>query len=401
MGGRKSHPPKLFVVAENVPAFDRHSGYQRLYRILGLLRTRYAITFIAYGADPSYETAPYVRALETLGIEVRTRTFRRRHFWRARGDAVLLETYRAAESWLDCLRLLNPALPIIIDSVDLHYLREQRMAEFEPRQTTPQRALEIRTRELAMYGKADAVITVSEHERALLLKELPGLDVAVVSNIHDVDGPAMTRESRIPDSMLFVGGFGHSPNVDAVLFFCQAILPLIRRALPSGRVWIVGSSPTEKVLALNALPGVEVLGYVQDLDHYLRTAWVSIAPLRYGAGVKGKIGEAMAAGLPVVTTPTGAEGMRLENRVTAMIADSAQEFADAVTELSRNRVLHATIARNGLEHVRRAYAPSRADDSLVQLLESVASRPPKRISLGERLRVCSTLIAEQARRVLR
>lgn len=387
---------KLFVVAESVPAFDRHAGYQRLYRILELLCKRYAITFIAYGDDPSYRTDEYVRALETLGIEVYIRTFQLRRFWRARGHAVVFETYRVAEWWLDGVRFLNPALPIIIDSVDLHYLRELRMSEYEPSRRSRQQALETRARELGMYRKADAVITVTEYEKNVLAKELPGLEVMVVPTIHKMDGGAVYDESRIPGSLLFVGGFAHPPNVDAVVYFCHEVLPLIRKLLPSVPVWIVGDSPPDEVLALKALAGVEVTGYVHDLGPYLRKAWISIAPLRYGAGMKGKIGEAMAAGLPVVTTTIGAEGMQLQNRVTALIADSAEEFANAVSELSEDIALHAAIARNALEHVHRNYAPSLMEDRLARLLESVASRPPKRMSFGERVRFCGSLIIARA-----
>lgn len=325
------------------------------------------------------------------------RTFRRRHFWRARGHAVVFETYWVAEWWLDCVRLLNPALPIIIDSVDLHYLRELRMSEYEPSRRSRREALQTRVRELTMYGKADAVITVTEHEKSVLAKELPGLEVTVVPTIHEVDRGAGPGESRIPGSLLFVGGFAHEPNVDAVAYFCHDVLPLIRGALPSVRVWIVGDSPPDEIRTMSALAGVEVLGHVQDLGPYLRRAWVSIAPVRYGAGIKGKISEAMAAGLPVVTTTIGAEGMQLQNRVTALIADSAAAFADAVTELSRDIALHATITRNALEHVERSYAPRLVEDRLTRLLESVASRPPKRLSFGERVRVSRDLIIAKVR----
>ena len=384
---------KLFVVAESVPAFDRHAGYQRLYRILELLSKRYAIAFIVYGDDPRYRTEEYVRALETLGIEVYVRTFRMRRFWRARGHAVVFETYRVAEWWLDGVRFLNPSLPIIIDSVDLHYLRELRMSEYEPSTRSREQALETRARELGMYGKADAVITATEYEKNLLTKELPELEVMVVPTIHAVDGAVGDSEPRIRGSLLFVGGFPHRPNVDAVVYFCYEVLPLIRKVLPSVPVWIVGASPPAEVLALKALAGVEVTGYVPDLGPYLRKAWISIAPLRYGAGIKGKIGEAMAAGLPVVTTTIGAEGMQLQNRVTALIADSAEGFANAVTELSQDMALRAEITRNALEHVHRNYAPSMMEGRLVRLLESLASRPPKRMSLGERVRFCRTVIS--------
>jgi glycosyltransferase involved in cell wall biosynthesis len=246
-----------------------------------------------------------------------------------------------------------------------------------------------------MYRKADAVITVSEHEKSLLAAELPGLEVAVVPSIHEVDEDAAPGEARTPGSLLFVGGFGHRPNADAVVYFCREVLPLIRRDLPSSPVWIVGDSPPPEVLAMGGLVGVEITGHVPDLRPYLRKAWISIAPLRYGAGIKGKITEAMAAGLPVVTTTIGAEGIGLQHRITALIADSAEDFAGAVIELAQDGALHAELARNALEHARCHYSPGEAGDRLVRLLESLASRRARRMPLGERARVAGRLVREK------
>jgi glycosyltransferase involved in cell wall biosynthesis len=384
-------------VAAQVPAFDRYSGFQRLYRILEVLSQRYAITFIACGDPPPYRTEKYRQALEALGIEIHAETFWRRRLWRARGIAVVFETYRIAERWLDSVRLLNPRLPIIIDSVDLHYLRELRMSEYEPSRISRETALQTRTRELGMYRRADAVITVTEHEKSLLAAELPGLELTVVPNIHRVDD-ATEAGQRIPGSLLFVGGFRHLPNVDGVLYFCREVLPLIRRALPSSPIWIVGDAPPPEVLALSGVAGVEVTGHVPDLDPYLRRAWISIAPLRYGAGIKGKITEAMAAGLPVVTTAIGAEGIGLQNRVTALIGDSAAELAEAVIELTRDRALHARLAGNALEHARRSYTAVAAGERLIGLLESLASRPVRRMPFGERFRAAGRLVLDTVRR---
>ena len=393
--------PRLFVVAETVPAFDRYAGYHRLYRMLRFLCTRYAVTFVAYGSDPPYRTEGYVQALEALGIEVHVRTFRRHQFWRARAHAVVFEAYPVAEWWLDAVRLLRPALPIIIDSVDLHYLRELRMSDVEPGKRSRQQALATRARELAVYRKADAVIVVTEDERKVLADEVSGLEVTVVPTIHEVEGDVGDGAARIRGSLLFVGGFAHAPNVDAVVYFCREVLPLIRKVLPSTPVWIVGGSPPDEVLALGRLPGVEITGHVPDLGAYLRKAWISIAPLRYGAGIKGKISEAMAAGVPVVTTPIGAEGMHLESRVTAMIADSASEFARAVVELSGDPALHASIVRHAQAHVRRHYSPAVMEERLTRLLDLVGSRPPKRMSFTERVRVCGKLIHAKVRHTLR
>ena len=137
----------------------------------------------------------------------------------------------------------------------------------------------------------------------------------------------------MPCSILFVGDFRHAPNADAVLFFYRHVLPLVRRSLRDVAVTIVGDAPPREVRALSSAD-ITVTGWVPDVEPYLTTHCISIAPLRFGAGLKGKIVEAMATGLPVVTTPVGAEGMELVHGSTALIAESPEAFARAVIQLS-------------------------------------------------------------------
>ena len=139
---------------------------------------------------------------------------------------------------------------------------------------------------------------------------------AVVPSTYPVarDVPGFTQ--RVPRSLLFVGGFQHSPNPDAVLFFCRQVLPLVRRSLPGVTVTIVGDAPPKEVIALSSAQ-ITVTGWVPHVEPYLASHCISIAPLRFGAGLKGKIMEAMGTGLPVVTTSVGAEGMELVHGATA------------------------------------------------------------------------------------
>src|SRR5262249_38799860 len=153
--------------------------------------------------------------------------------------------------------------------------------------------------------------------------------------------PALAARRR--GSLLFVGGFQHAPNADAVLWFVREVRPRLLRIVPDIEVVLVGSSPPPEIRAFVESIGVRLTGYVPDTAPYLDRAWVSIAPLRYGAGMKGKVGEAMAAGLPVVTTSIGAEGMELEDGVTALVADTPEAFAEAVRRLCTDDALHQGI----------------------------------------------------------
>jgi glycosyltransferase involved in cell wall biosynthesis len=154
----------------------------------------------------------------------------------------------------------------------------------------------------------------------------PTTVIPIVVKIHPRH--CKTRENVI----LFVGGFRHQPNVDAVMWFVHDVFPLIRERLPDAVFRIAGSYPPQEVHALMVIPGVEVLGYVDDTTILLDSAAVSVAPLRYGAGMKGKVAEALSAGLPVVTTSFGAQGLGASSGIHLRIADNAADFAKAVVE---------------------------------------------------------------------
>lgn len=142
----------------------------------------------------------------------------------------------------------------------------------------------------------------------------------------------------------------------------------MRRSIPSAEFLVVGSNPTEKISALGYLPGVRVIGFVEDLRETLDKARVFVAPLRFGAGVKGKIGQALAFGIPVVTTDVGAEGMALTSGDTAMIANSASEFANAVVKVYESPELWSRLSSNGMKHIGAMMSSSAADEVLRRVL---------------------------------
>jgi glycosyltransferase involved in cell wall biosynthesis len=151
--------------------------------------------------------------------------------------------------------------------------------------------------------------------------------------------------------LLFVGGFQHPPNLDAVLWFVHDIWPRILSQDREMVLRIVGSDLSEGIVSVLKQPGVEVLGYVPDLTGLLAYNRMSVAPLRYGAGVKGKVGQSIAFGLPVVTTKIGAEGMALEDGKHILIADEPEEFAAAVLRLATDDELWRRLQANGRDFI--------------------------------------------------
>ena len=160
--------------------------------------------------------------------------------------------------------------------------------------------------------------------------------------------------------LLFVGGFRHPPNVDAVLWFVREVFPRIRAARGDVRFHCIGGDVPAEVQALAASDGVQIHGHVPDLQPWLAGCLAAVAPMRYGAGVKGKVNQAMAHGLPVVATTPAVEGMHLVDGEDVLIADDAAAFADAVLRVHDDEVLWDRIATQGLDNVARHFSADAA-----------------------------------------
>jgi glycosyltransferase involved in cell wall biosynthesis len=151
--------------------------------------------------------------------------------------------------------------------------------------------------------------------------------VRLVSNVHELSPTVAPWDAR--RGLVFIGGFQHPPNVDAVLWYARQVLPIVRRRLPGVKTYVIGSQMSAAVKAL-ATDDLAILGHVPDVAPYFSGCRVSISPLRYGAGVKGKVNLAMSYGLPVVATPASVEGMHLTDGEDVLVAGDAEAFAAAV-----------------------------------------------------------------------
>jgi glycosyltransferase involved in cell wall biosynthesis len=270
-------------------------------------------------------------------------------------DTVIIAFYTMAMTYMPVCRELFPDAKIIIDTIDLHFVREQRQAELHHDQQMMQGAMQTRRDELDVYAKADALWAITPVEQELLRKEVAVADISIVPNIHEVLPDSTPFEHR--NDLLFVGNFWHPPNAEGLAWFCQEVLPLVRQQLPNIATHVVGANPPEFFQQFSRL-GVHLAGWVPDLAPLLGACRLSIAPLLHGAGMKGKVGEALAAGLPVVTTAIGSEGMGLVDGENVLVADSAVAFADAVVRAYSNKSLWLMLAANGTAHMKANYTPS-------------------------------------------
>jgi len=360
---------RALVIDATTPQPDHDSGSVRIRAVMDLLLARgYQVSFVA--ENRQYVTG-YTDQLTRAGIEVlHAPAVPELEPWLAEHgrdlDLIFASRHYVLAPLLAQLRHHAERALLVFDTVDLHYLREQREAELLSDQHLTQQAVATRRQELRLVAQADISLVVSPVEQALLQQEVPGTDIRVLSNIHRVHGLGPAWSERA--GLLFVGGFQHMPNVDAVQWLASEIFPRIRAARPDIELHLIGSRMPESILALDGRPGIVVHGFVEDLEPHLNAARISVAPLRYGAGVKGKVNQAMSHGLPVVATPCAAEGMFLVDGQDVLIGADADQFADQVIRLVQDEALWNRLARGGLANV-EAHFSMRAADAVLAGME--------------------------------
>lgn len=371
---------KIIVVALYVPMPDRASVYLRFHHFLKALSTRHTVLFYSccYGEQVSQYGEAAVHAYEKnmlqLGIQLLHREstdllplFQKQDF-----DVVLFEHYHPAMWFMDDVRFRQPHAHIVVDTIDVNFNRLMSKAKMTQSATDLKLAQETRSEEIATYRKADLVIAISDHEKSLLERECRSLKVSVIPNIHKVQELICRKGST--NTLLFVGNFEYDANVDAIKYFCRDILPFIRKQMPEVRLKIVGNAPTRDVEELSG-GGIEVLGYVPDLKALYRTSDVSIAPLRYGGGLKGKIGEALSFGLPVVSTTVGLEGFGLSHGKEILVGDTPEDFASAVIRLLQDEEFCESVRVNGWRFIKKNLSDAVIEDLVLDLFDKVTAYP--------------------------
>ena len=360
---------QVLVVDALTPQPDHDSGSLRLVNLMRLLREEGAhVVFLPANRE---HAGAATEALQQLGVEAWYAPFARRApaWLREHGPrfhSVLACRHYVAREFLPLLRTKAPQARMVFDTVDLHYLREQRKAELAGDPQLSRAAARTRSLELDVVARSDATLVVSEVERALLARDAPGARVEVLSNLHQVAGPGQPFAQR--RDLVFVGGFRHPPNVDAVRWFAGEVFPRVREALPGIRFHCIGAHAPAEILALGSRPGVAVHGHVPDIAPFMDGCRIALAPLRYGAGVKGKVNLSMAHGQPVVATRCAVEGMHLEDGEDVLVADDAEGFAQAIVRLYRDEALWQRLAVGGLANVARHFSLDAARDTVRRVL---------------------------------
>ncbi|MDH3522125.1 MAG: glycosyltransferase [Acidobacteriota bacterium] len=357
------------VVDRQLPTPARDAGSQRLSRMLReLLEMGWQVTLAAFDLADGAERP----ALESAGIEVLRRPFVHslEAYLRAHGrrfDRVLLSRLGVARRLLPTVARLCPSAGVVFDTVDLRSLREGREAALRDDSRARKRAERTRKAELRMVAKADATLVTSPIEREYLARQNRIATIAVVPTSYPVVRPQMEFERR--SGALFIGGFGHAPNVDGILWFLDEIWPRVKILLPEFQLHVLGEEPPQE-LYRRARAGVHIHGFVPDVSAFFEQVRMSVAPLRFGAGLKGKVHQSLALGLPCVATPIAAEGLGLMPDLHAVLAAGANDFAEGVIRLNSDRDLWQRLSIEGRAHVGRYFSDDAMRAGLVQALSA-------------------------------
>jgi O-antigen biosynthesis protein len=363
---------RVLVVDHNTPTPNQDAGSVITINLLLLLREMdFQVTFIP--EDNFMYMPDYTPALQRVGIEVLYApycTSVEQHLKESGGRYDLVFIFRpgVVERYIKTIRKHCPRAKVLFHTVDLHYLRMSREAELLQDKVKMKAANKMKRREFAAIRAADTSIVVSTTELELLHHELPNERIRVFPLIMDIRGTEKAFKDR--RDVIFVGGYQHTPNIDAVQYFVSDVMPILRRRLPGIRFHGVGSKMPAEIRAL-ASEDVIIPGFVDDLSSLLDRMRVSVAPLRYGAGIKGKIGTAMAVGLPSVATSLAVEGMSLTDGENILVSDDAADFADAVTRLHEDEELWNKLSKAGLDFAKKIWGAEAAWETLDSILREI------------------------------
>ena len=353
----------LLMVDHYVPHYDKDAGSRTVFQYLRMFVNKgYHVKFIG---DNFYRHEPYTTTLQQMGIEVLYGPHYANNWkeWIKENaefiDYVFLNRPHISVNYIDYIRN-NTNAKIIYYGHDLHFLREMRKYEVTKDEKALTDSEDWKKKELELMKKADVVYYPSNVE----VQEIAKIDETIKAKaitayiFEDVAIEEYRFEQR--KDIMFVGGFTHTPNADAVLWFTKEVLPAILERIPDLHFYIIGSNAPLEIQNL-ATDHVIVKGFVSDeeLVQFYNNCRISVVPLRYGAGIKGKVIEAMRYGMPVVTTSVGAEGIEGAGQILC-IEDEVQAIASKLEELYNNDVELTQMSRKSFEYIRSNFSEESA-----------------------------------------
>lgn len=325
---------RALVLDHQAPRFDRDAGSVAIAQEMRMLQHLGYKVVLAPGNMA--HLGPYTETLERAGVETLHAPFHASQATviaerAAEFDLFYLHRWATAQALVPLIRSAAPKARVLVNCADLHFLREMRAARAVGDARAFAAAVSNREAEVAALSQADAIFTYSDVERGVLEALLgPSAPVHRIPFVAADPPPPVPLSQR--HGIGFIGSFDHPPNRDAVRFFLSDVWPGLRARFPDVRFRIAGSG-FERFRLPAPDDGVELLGHVPDALDFLGSCRIAVAPLTAGAGVKGKVVDALAAGTPGVVSPLAAEGLELDTSPAVRIAANPAEWTEAIAAL--------------------------------------------------------------------
>jgi GT2 family glycosyltransferase/glycosyltransferase involved in cell wall biosynthesis len=356
---------RVYFIDDSVPTPDQDAGSNAaVEHMRTLIELGYKVTFLP--ADNMARIDPYTLQLQKMGVECLHHPF----FWSVeevfrkaiqKPDLVYLHRYTNASKYATMARRYFPNCRIVYSVADLHFLRMERQAQIEVGTITAVQVQQQRRDEMAVMHSVDCVIVHSSAEARMLHEAEPSLFLEVVPwTVHPRPTPVPFAERS---GLAFVGGFGHPPNLDAVRHYVDDILPLLQRRLPTANTYLVGSKMPDELTNMHA-KGVVPIGFVSVLADVLNKLRLTVVPLRYGAGIKGKVLESLGHGLPCVMSEVAAEGLELSGDLAWLVARTPQDFVEKITRLHEDEMFNLQLSEAGLAYIEGRHSAGNVKEAL-------------------------------------
>ncbi len=346
---------RALVIDYATPEPDKNAGAYAAVQEMRLLQAHgFKLTFVP---ENLAHFGHYTTQLQKMGVECLHAPFFTsvNEVLRQRGhefDLVFITRYDVADRYVDAIRQHTTA-KILFNNADLHFLRELRMAlgRGDKDLSGP---LATRDRELALMRKVDAILSYNETEHAVIASHnLREDNIFKCPWVIEARGHKTPFEKR--KGIAFLGGYRHAPNVEAVEFFVSKVMPLLRASGEKIAFHIYGSHMPDSFKKLES-DDVILEGYVESLDEIFETCRVFVAPLRSGAGIKGKVLDAMSYGVPSVLSPIAVEATGLSHGQSTLVADSPEEWIKHVLSLYCNKSAWLKMSKDVLSVARENYS---------------------------------------------
>jgi O-antigen biosynthesis protein len=388
--------PRVLWITAYLPHTGRHAGAARMFQLLKRLSSKYQITLISFLEHDSEkdfvpEVEPFCR--EVIAFK-RARPARWQLFAYEPFDEFLTPEMQQAvdrcleEDDYDLIQLEYSQMACYADRCgDIRTLLTKHEVDFAAcarrarRETNPASQLrwfynylQVLDREVKLTEKVDGAICMTDSDARELSKFSPRVPIHIINTGVDLSYFIPSEQPSADARLIFVGAFQHLPNVEAMLFFCREVFPLIRGKNPKTELLIVGSGPPPPIIDLERTAGIHVTGFVPDIRPYMAKSSIYIVPLRLGVGIRGKILEAWSMGMAVVSTSVGCTGLRYEDGRNLLVADAPEQFAAHVLSLLKDPDKRRSLGEEGRKTAEQYYSWDAAAQQLDALYRRYLSR---------------------------